>query len=143
MREIFGLWIVVCYENHAKAIPKLEEVLTPECSSHDEPLLSIYANDSAVADILPLFVSNVPKYLGNLEAHIGNADWTMAARVCHDLKGTAGGYGYPDIGAVAKRLESEVKGARSLDILNGLLAEAKILCERARRALPDAESSAT
>ncbi len=120
----------------------VEDVLVLQTASHDEPLLSIYANDSAVADILPLFVSNVPKYLGNLEAHIGSSDWAMAARVCHDLKGTAGGYGYPDIGGVAKRLETEVKGARSLDILNGLLAEAKILCERAKRALPDARIDA-
>ena len=114
----------------------MEEHLSPDPATQNEPLKSIYADDEAVADILPLFVANVPKYLANLSQHIATGDWAMAARVCHDLKGTAGGYGYPDIGAVAKQLEAEVKGARSMDILERHLSEAKILCTRARLALP-------
>lgn len=107
-----------------------------DSASHDEPLLSIYANDAAVADILPLFVANVPKYLDNLARACEAQDWAMAARVCHDLKGTAGGYGYPDIGAVAKQLEAEVKGARNMGTLLPLLEQAKKLVHRAQRALP-------
>ncbi len=113
-----------------------EENLDSDSRSQNEPLLSIYADDAAVADILPLFIANVPKYLENLTQHIAAEDWAMAARVCHDLKGTAGGYGYPDIGAVAKQLEAEVKGARSKDNLERHLSQAKTLCKRAKLALP-------
>lgn len=111
--------------------------MSPDSVTTNEPLKSIYADDAAVADILPLFIANIPKYLENLTKHIASGDWAMAARVCHDLKGTAGGYGYPDIGAVAKQLEAEVKGARSLDNLERHLSEAKLLCKRAQLALPE------
>jgi HPt (histidine-containing phosphotransfer) domain-containing protein len=136
------LWIEVCYENHANGIPTLEGGVESDVSSQNQPLISVYANDAAVADILPLFISNVPKYLENLTNHIRSGDWAMAARVCHDLKGTAGGYGYPDIGAVAKALEAEVKGARSLENLERYLTEARILCKRAQLGLPATEEPA-
>lgn len=110
-------------------------IVTTDSSMSTEPLRSIYADDEAVADILPLFVNNVPKYLENLTAAIREGNWVQAARVCHDLKGTAGGYGYPDIGKVAAELELEIKGAKTLSALERNLAVAKVLCQRAQLAL--------
>jgi hypothetical protein len=68
----------------------MEDVLSLNHDAEEEPLKSVYANDPAVANILPLFINNIPKYLENLRSHILEGDWQAAARVCHDLKGTAG-----------------------------------------------------
>lgn len=96
------------------------------------PLRSTYANDQAIAEILPLFLNNMPKYIGDLESRIEHKDWAGAARVCHDLKGTAGGYGYPDIARATQTLESELKGSQDLELIMTYLNEVRTLCERAR-----------
>lgn len=106
------------------------------------PLKSTYADDPAIAEILPLFLNNVPKYLGDLEARLEHQDWAGAARVCHDLKGTAGGYGYPDIGAATLRLETELKGGCQPALVQSYLHEVRTLCLRARLGVaPAAQSS--
>jgi HPt (histidine-containing phosphotransfer) domain-containing protein len=97
-----------------------------------EPLKSTYANDQAIADILPLFLNNMPKYVGDLDSHIEHRDWAGAARVCHDLKGTAGGYGYPDIVRATQRLESELKQGQDFELIMTYLNDVRTLCERAR-----------
>jgi HPt (histidine-containing phosphotransfer) domain-containing protein len=96
------------------------------------PLQSTYANDETIAEILPIFINNMPRYLTDLEVKLGAEDWPGAARVCHDLKGTAGGYGYPDIGRAVQQLEAEIKGEKDSAKIAALLATVKSLCARAR-----------
>lgn len=105
--------------------------------THDpaSPLRSAYADDQAIAEILPLFLSNVPKYTSDLSTAIEHGDWVSAARVCHDLKGTAGGYGYPPIAQATQRLESELKGGKDPDLIRLHLDEVVRLCDRARSSL--------
>lgn len=99
------------------------------------PLRSTYADDQAIAEILPLFLNNVPKYVSDLEARIEHQDWAGAARICHDLKGTAGGYGYPDIGAATLMLEGELKGTHDPSRVDKYFREVRTLCIRARLGL--------
>jgi HPt (histidine-containing phosphotransfer) domain-containing protein len=102
------------------------------------PLLSLYAEDETIADILPVFLQNLPRYLGDLATRIESRDWTGAARICHDLKGTAGGYGYPQISEATRKLESLLRagvtdpGEPALE-----LAHITRLCGRARAAVKD------
>jgi HPt (histidine-containing phosphotransfer) domain-containing protein len=98
----------------------------------NEPLRSTYADDEAIAEILPVFINNMPRYLNDLEGRISAGDWAGAARVCHDLKGTAGGYGYPDIGRAAQLLEGEVKGDHQKSAIEKHFAVVKSLCARAK-----------
>ena len=100
--------------------------------TRDVPLRSTYADDEAIAEILPVFINNMPRYLTDLDTKLGAGDWVGAARVCHDLKGTAGGYGYPDIGRAASQLEAEIKGDKDAAKIQTHLAEVKALCARAR-----------
>lgn len=99
------------------------------------PLRSTYADDAAIAEILPIFLNNMPKYLGDLSSRIEHDDWAGAGRVCHDLKGTAGGYGYPDIGAAAQRLEAELKGGHDRNLIAQYFNDVRTLCQRARQAV--------
>ncbi len=103
-----------------------------------DPLISVYASDEAIAGILSVFINNIPKYLDKLSAAIDTEDWAQAARVCHDLKGTAGGYGYPDIGRVAQQMEMQVKGPRVGEAISLHLSEFQKLLARARLGLGDA-----
>ena len=96
------------------------------------PLRSTYADDEAIAEILPVFINNMPQYLSDLEARLGCNDYPGAARVCHDLKGTAGGYGFPDIGRAAADLETEIKGKRDPGVIDAAFELVRSLCARAR-----------
>src|SRR4051812_29710255 len=91
----------------------------------ETPLRSTYADDDAIAEILPLFINNMPKYTGDLDARISHSDWPGAARICHDLKGTAGGYGYPDIAQATQRLESELKNGKDVKLIEAYLIDVK------------------
>ena len=100
-----------------------------------EPLRSLYADDDLIADILPAFVTNLPKYLDSLKVAVEGSDLVAAARTCHDLKGTAGGYGYPQIGALAEELEKEIKGSQHIATIARLLQDLTRLCYRAKLGL--------
>jgi HPt (histidine-containing phosphotransfer) domain-containing protein len=76
--------------------------------------------------------------LGDLETKLNAKDWVGAARVCHDLKGTAGGYGYPDIGQAVQQLEAEIKGEKDILKVEPLFDSVRTLCARARLALDPA-----
>ena len=95
------------------------------------PLKSLFADDEIIADILPAFVQNMPRYVSTLRDSVERRDWVASAKICHDLKGTAGGYGYPQIGQVAQKLEEEIKGARQVPVIESYLADAITLCHRA------------
>ena len=97
----------------------------------DAPLRSIYADDDMIAEILPAFVHNMPKYVEQLRTLVGRREWSAAAKVCHDLKGTSGGYGYPQIGALAHQLEVEIKGSCQLPLIEQYLHAVTKLCEQA------------
>ena len=98
-------------------------------------LRSIYADDKAIAGILPVFLGNIPKYTGNLVSAIKEQNWSAAARTCHDLKGTAGGYGYPEITLATARLEAELKGGQDSEVIRERLQDVLSLCDRASLAL--------
>ncbi len=101
------------------------------------PLLSTYADDQAISEILPIFLNNLPRYVADLSSRVEQGDWVGASRVCHDLKGTAGGYGYPEIGRSAQDLETELKGERIASRLEERLLEVQTLCLRARIGMTD------
>jgi HPt (histidine-containing phosphotransfer) domain-containing protein len=78
--------------------------------SGDRPLVSQFANDPDMSELVELFVSELP---GRIEALI--AAWTgrritELTRMAHQLKGAGAGYGFPTIGQAAGALEARLRG---------------------------------
>lgn len=107
----------------------------PNDKQEPVPLRSLYAEDEVIGEILPVFIKNLPDYLLRLDRSLAQGDLQGAARVCHDLKGTAGGYGYPDIGKTVQRLEGELKAGQQREVVEALVCSLRTLCERAASAL--------
>jgi HPt (histidine-containing phosphotransfer) domain-containing protein len=105
--------------------------MVPDQIAGDLPIKSLFADDELIGEILPAYVNNLSKYVQDLRQHIGAGDWLAAAKVCHDLKGTAGGYGYPQLGAAAQQLEAELKGMHAPIELSRLLEQLATLCRQA------------
>ena len=102
-------------------------------NSHDklQPMKSLFATDEVIAEILPEFVRNLPGYVEKMRAAVERGDHAQAARVCHDLKGTAGGYGFPEISEVAQHLESALKTEAKITHQMLLVEQIATLCQRA------------
>lgn len=81
-------------------------------STHYVKLTSELANDPEMAELVEMFVSELPERLKELETVWGENRYDDLKRISHQLKGASGGYGFQVIGAAAGKLEGTLKGVR-------------------------------
>lgn len=104
------------------------------------PLRSDYANDPDMADLVEAFVTELPQRVDEVAGafRAGNAD--ALKRISHQIKGSAGGYGFPTVGDAAARVEAVLRDAAdptaALRALNGEIQSLVDLCCRAAASLP-------
>jgi HPt (histidine-containing phosphotransfer) domain-containing protein len=97
-----------------------------------ESLRSIFAQDPTISEIIPLFLENLKGYVVSLDKALKAGERDTALRICHDLKGTAGGYGYPSISEEASSLESVLKTDEILsERMAQIFFKLRDLCQRA------------
>jgi HPt (histidine-containing phosphotransfer) domain-containing protein len=58
-------------------------------------------------------------------------DFETLARTAHQIKGAAGGYGYPLITQAARELETSAKAREAVAVLQRQVEALRALCERA------------
>ena len=125
----------------------IERALAPgdsTCEEHPaeeappEPLVSEYAQDPDIADLIPEFLAHLPVQLGEMREAMRHIDFDRLARVAHQLKGSGGGYGYPIITDVAKSVEAAAK-AEDVEAATTAMAALADLCRRAVGAAPQAQ----
>ena len=78
---------------------------------------SLYEKDPRVAPVLGGFLQRLPVTVFSIRNAVEKADWQQVVLFSHQLKGAAGGYGYPDLAAVCARIESAANnhGQKSID----------------------------
>jgi CheY-like chemotaxis protein len=92
-------------------------------------ILSDLAEDEDMIDLIERFVAGLPSQAKRLDdAHTAN-DRETVRRLAHQLKGAAGGYGFPTITAAAAVLEERAREGSSLA---QAVADVTDLCRRAR-----------
>ena len=85
-------------------------VLTPKTIG--PRLRSTHEGDSKLAGVLQRFVERLPKRVEELLRLHRDANAGELLRAVHQLKGAAGGYGFPAVSELATRVESELKAQR-------------------------------
>ena len=70
---------------------------------------SLWQNDPDYADLLPLFVGELPSMRRTLLEFAKVCDFENVKREAHKLRGTAGGYGYHGLSQLAGELEDTCK----------------------------------
>ena len=78
-------------------------------------IFSEMADDPEMKDIVGLFVDSLARNSVALEAALGDGDRDTVKRLAHQIKGAAGGYGFPSITVAAARLEVLAKGQGPID----------------------------
>ena len=100
-------------------------------------LLSEFAEDAEMTDLLGLFADRLSEICRELGRALEADDAATVRRVGHQLKGTGGGYGYPDLSEAGRRLEDAVVAAEGIsDAVLAAAADVMILCGRARAGVP-------
>lgn len=97
-----------------------------------QAVYSVYGNDPNLAELVAIFVHELPQRVETLRAHAEVGDWESAARVAHQLNECGSSYGFAKLSTLAARLEHCCMGQqRTGEILKALdrLAEH---CEQVR-----------
>ena len=106
--------------------------------NHDQPggtpLLSEFADDPEMVELVELFVAEMPMKVTSLRKAFDEQSLTDLTRLAHQLKGAAAGYGFPTIGEVASELEGAAKATEDVSRLRAQLDELLDLCNRASMA---------
>ncbi len=97
-----------------------------------EPLRSVYAGDADMAELIELFVGEMPDRIAMLNDALADNDLEMLAGFAHQIKGAGGGYGFPDITAASRRVEDLARDESSdVDAVRRSVDELVDLCRRA------------
>jgi CheY-like chemotaxis protein/HPt (histidine-containing phosphotransfer) domain-containing protein len=93
------------------------------------PAISEFAQDEDLSGILDDFVSGLPGKLEVMREDLENGCFPQLCRKAHQLKGAGGGYGYPQLTAIARELESaSVQEDREIATLK--FREMVLFCQR-------------
>jgi len=96
------------------------------------PLLSQFANDKDMAELVEFFVGELQERIGALSEAWKSGDRVRLKSLAHQIKGAAGGYGFPSITHSAAALEVALRAQESeLTSAGQKLDELLELCRRA------------
>ncbi|MEK6644319.1 MAG: Hpt domain-containing protein [Planctomycetota bacterium] len=98
--------------------------------NHQEHLTSELAGDSEMLELIEMFVDELPARVQALQDAVKENDLAALATLAHQLKGSAGGYGFPWITEAAKALENSTKQAADLSAIQTQLETLTDLCNR-------------
>jgi len=101
----------------------------------NDRIISEFAADPEMAELVDMFVGDLPQRVSKLEHLIDEHDIEGLRTLAHQLKGAAPGYGFPSIGAAAEAVESAVREAEPSTDIQALRSEADRLIEVCRRAM--------
>ncbi len=114
---------------------------TSHVPQRPEFVYSRLAADPYLGEIVELYAREMPDRISALQALAGARNWEQLARMAHQIKGSAGCHGFPEITPCAAALEVAARQAQPeeqiLAALDGLLC----LCRRIRTGAPPAEQS--
>ena len=80
-------------------------MLSEQTPSDQSRLVSELADDQDFANLIELFVSELPDRLAAIEHAFQKSDHDEVARLTHQLKAAGPGYGFPSIGEAAASVE--------------------------------------
>ncbi len=110
---------------HAAPTSREEERPEPGTAEDDVPetIYSEFAADPDMVDIIDEFVAGLANSVRAMRQALSVSSWDTAASRAHQLKGAAGGYGYPALTEAARELE---KAAERADAEGAGLALARV-----------------
>ena len=103
---------------------------TTVSNSYQEPIYSaLIQEEPRFEDLLYNFIDSLRQMEKQIIKTFRNNEFYALAQVIHDLKGTAGGFGYPELTKLAEEIEIRIK-EKNYQEIEDLLEMLEVMCER-------------
>jgi len=79
------------------------------------PIVSSLATDPDFAELVADYVSDVPERIASCVGFVQSQNWPELKRFAHQIKGSAGSYGFGQITAIAALLEAALARETELE----------------------------
>src|SRR5439155_26563785 len=112
------------------ATPNLTTI--PHSKFAAEPCYSSLAGDPDLAELVALFVSELPQRLADIRQAAQEQNWQEVRRLSHQLRGAGGSYGFPLLTTAAGQLESVAREQANLTDLRAALDQLTAISDRLR-----------
>lgn len=118
-----------------------ESTAEVEQSVEIEPLISEFADDPDMVEIIGMFVRGLEVRITDITQAFDDRMLSTVASIAHQLKGAAGGYGYPELSELAFEVEQLAKQNAPENQLEVALTRLVEQCRRAIAGIPDDSAS--
>jgi len=88
--------------------------------------------DADMVELVDLFVEELPDKIAAIRKAVEDQNLVAVATLAHQLKGSAGGYGFPTITTAATLVEASAKGEEKAEAIADQVNALSQLCGRAR-----------
>lgn len=105
------------------------------------PIYSEFGADPDLGMLVELFVDEMPVRIRGLRKAFEDRDWALLRRLAHQLKGSAGSYGFGQITPFAATLEQAVASGESAPAIGEQVDRLTDLLQRTRAGMPVAGSN--
>jgi HPt (histidine-containing phosphotransfer) domain-containing protein len=96
------------------------------------PIYSVLGNHPDLKELVGLFVAEMPDRISHLLDRLDASDWEGVRRAVHQLKGSAGSYGFEPISRSAGQVEEAIRESRPEEHIRRSVEELVELCRRAQ-----------
>ena len=96
------------------------------------PCYSTLAGDPDMAELLALFVGELPERLADIRQAAQGQNWQEVRRLAHQLRGAGGSYGYPLLTTAAGQVETIAREPVNVSELRSALDQLTAVSERLR-----------
>ena len=104
----------------------------PLCDIGAEPCYSTLAGDSDLAELVALFVSELPQRLADIRQAAQDQNWQEVGRLAHQLRGAGGSYGFPPLTLAAQHVESTAREQPTISSVRLALDQLTAVADRVR-----------
>jgi PAS domain S-box-containing protein len=114
-----------------------------EMTAHEntrDTIVSTYADDPDMVELVEMYIGELPDRVAAIEKALNDQDHDTLAKLSHQLKGSAGGYGFPTITDAAMQVESGALANAEVEALTAQVRELCDMCTRARANNADSQS---
>ncbi len=101
-------------------------------ANDEETIFSDFAADADMAGIIAMFVGELPQRIAELQSAFARGELEQVRTLGHQLKGAAGGYGFPTVGAAAALIDQGVKDGCERNVIRSRIGTLVALASRVR-----------